>query len=52
MACNIGYVADEETLREVLQVDQGLISVAEIPNVQDRSLEHSVNSKRRRTESP
>ena len=51
MACNIGYVADEETLREVLQVDQGLISVAETPNVQGRSLEHSVNSKRRRMES-
>ena len=34
-----------------MQVDQGLTSVAETPNVQGRSMAHSVNSMMRRTES-
>lgn len=42
MACNIGYVADEETIQEHLQVQQVLTSVADTPNVQGGSLAHSV----------
>lgn len=45
MACNTGYVTDEEAL-----IYQGaLVSVAETPNLQDGS---TVYSKKRRTESP
>ena len=45
MACNTGYVTDEEAL--VYQ--RALVSVAETPNLQDGS---TVYSKKRRTESP